>query len=492
MGDRPMGEHDRPERDRLEYDDRFPARMEPADAVMWDIEKDPVLRSTITAVAILDRSPDWERLRTRLERASRLIPRLRQRVVVPTLRIGPPRWVVDPHFELDYHLRRVRSPGGGSLADVLSVAEPIAMDAFDRARPLWQFTLVEGLEDGRAALVQKLHHSMTDGVGGIELALMLLDDERHAPELGMPAAPPVSTVSPLSLAADASREGVRAGIGQALAIPGGVLRGVICTIADPIGSTIRANDLGRSVAKMLAPIPESASSLMGDRSLGRRFHALDISLADLKAAGHASSTPRRDGTLNDAFLAGVVGGLARYHERHGAPLGELRLTMPISLRVAGDHPGGNRFAPARFAVPADIADPRVRMQRLGALAEHWRDEPGLAHTDALAAVLDRLPVSVTTSLFGGMLKHVDAVVTNVPGVDQTVYLGGAEVLRQYAFAPPTGAALNVALLSHCGRACIGVVVDTAAVDDDAGLMDDMAAAFDEVLDVVDHHAARSA
>ena len=475
-----------------ERDDRFPPHMEPADAVMWDIEQDPVLRSTITAVALLDRTPDWDRLRTRLERASRLIPRLRQRVIVPPMRLGPPRWVVDPHFELDYHLRRVRTPGDGSFADVLSVAEPIAMDAFDRARPLWQFTLVEGLEGGKAALIQKLHHSMTDGVGGIELALMLLDDERDAPEQDMPAAPSAESASPLALAADASLEGLRAGVGQALAVPGAVARGVVCTIADPIGSAIRANDLGRSVARMLAPIPESASPLMRERSLGRRFHALDVSLADLKAAGHQAAGPDRAGSVNDAFLAGVVGGLTRYHARHGVVLPEIRLTMPISLRTAGDHPGGNRFAPARFAVPADIVDPVERMQRLGALAEHWRYEPGLAHTDAIATVLDRLPVRVTTSLFGGMLKHVDAVVTNVPGVDGTVYLGGAEVLRQYAFAPPTGAAINVALVSHCGRACIGVVVDTAAVDDDAALMDDMAAAFDEVLDIVDHHAARSA
>jgi len=467
--------------------DRFPPHMDPADAVMWDIEKDPVLRSTITAVAILDRSPDWDRLRTRLERASRMIPRLRQRVVVPALRVGPPRWVVDPHFELDYHLRRVRTPGDGSLADVLSVAEPIAMDAFDRARPLWQFTLVEGLEDGQAALIQKLHHSLTDGVGGIELALLLLDDERHVAEPDMPEAPEAESGSPLAAASRAAADGMREAAGRALGVPGSLLRGSVSLVADPIGTAIRANDLSRSVAKILAPIPESASPIMRERSLGRRFHALDVSLADLKAAGHLAG-----GKVNDAFLAAVVGGLARYHDRHDAHVSELRLTMPISLRTEGDHLGGNRFAPARFAVPADVADPVERMRRLGEIATAWCDEPGLAHTDTLAAALDRLPVSVTTSIFGSMLKHVDAVVTNVPGVADTVYLAGAEVLRQYAFAPPTGAAVNVALVSHRGRACIGVVVDTAAVSDDEGLVADLAAAFDEVLGVVDHHAVQSA
>lgn len=467
--------------------DRFPTHMDPSDAVMWDIEQDPVLRSTITAVAILDRPPDWDRLVARIDRASRLIPRLRQRVVVPPWRVGPPRWVVDPHFELDYHLRRVRAPGDGTLADVLAVAEPIAMDAFDRARPLWQFTLVEGLEDGQAAFVQKLHHSMTDGVGAIELAILLVDAERDAPEPEMPDAPEAEVLTPFALAAEASVDALRAGVARATALPGALLRAGVNTAADPIGSTVRANELAQSLAKILRPIPESASPILRERSLGRRFHALDVSLADLKASGHHAG-----GTVNDAFLAAVVGGLTRYHERQGVSLPELRLTMPINLRRDDDHLGGNRFAPARFAVPADVSDPVERMRRLGSIAAAWVDEPSLAHTQTVAAVLDRLPLSVTTSLFGSMLKHVDALVTNVPGVDSEVYLGGSKVLRQYAFAPPTGAAVNVALVSHCGTACIGLVVDTAAVTDDEALLTDLVASFDEVVGVVEHQAVPSA
>src|SRR5437764_3776744 len=176
---------------------RFDRRMSDADALMWGIEKDPLLRSTITAIAVLDRAPDRVRFTDKMERASREIPRLRQRVVSSPLVPAPPRWVADPDFDLHYHLRWVRSPDPGSLRTLLDLAQPLAMQGFDRARPLWEFTVVEGLADGKAALIQKLHHSITDGVGAIKIAMHMLDLEREpAEDRGpMPAAPEPEHVS---------------------------------------------------------------------------------------------------------------------------------------------------------------------------------------------------------------------------------------------------------------------------------------------------------
>ena len=124
------------------------------------------------------------------------------------------------------------------------------------------------------------------------------------------------------------------------------------------------------------------------------------------------------------------------------------MTMPINIRHEGDTAGGNHFTPARFAVPVGIADPVERMQAVRALVREWRREPALALTDTLAGVLNRLPTSTTTALFGGMLKCADFVTSNVPGAPLPVYLAGAEVQRLYAFGPPSGAAMNVVLLSH--------------------------------------------
>ncbi len=179
----------------------------------------------------------------------------------------------------------------------------------------------------------------------------------------------------------------------------------------------------------------------------------------------------------------MIGGLARYHAQHGAPVKALRMTVPINIRREGSSAGGNHFAPARFAVPANIDEPVERMHAVGALVQAWRREPALALTGTLAGVLNRLPTSTTTALFGGMLKCVDFVATNVPGAPLPVYLAGAEVQRLYAFGPPSGAAVNVALLSHVDTCCIGIVSDTVAIPDGAALLGELRRGFDDVLAV---------
>lgn len=466
--------------------DRFPDHMSASDAVMWDIECDPVLRSTIVAVAVLDRSPDWDRLVERIDYASRVIPRLRQRVIVPPFRLGAPRWVVDGDFDLSYHLRRTEVPGTATMHDVLELIQPLAAAAFDPARPLWEFTLVEGMEGGRAAFVQKIHHTLTDGLGAIELALSILDGRRNTKSPELPPEPEPERTDALFDAGGAVFGMTRSTVSAVFALPGIGVRAAVGVVRDPIGSARRSFGMATSVVRMIAPVPRSASPILGERSLRRRFDTVDMPMGVLKKAAHAAGC-----STNDAFLAAVTDGLRRYHARHDVEVGELRLTMPISTRHEGDGLGGNHFAPARFAVPIGIDDPAERMRRLGAIARHWRAEPALEHSDSIAFVLDLLPPTVTTEVFGAMLKHVDAVVTNVPGIPSLSYLAGAEMLREYAFAPPTGAAINVALLSHVDTACVGVVIDCAAVPDEDVLMECLVEGFDDVLALGGGHAVRS-
>jgi WS/DGAT/MGAT family acyltransferase len=448
--------------DGTELDVEFEPRMSDADALMWSIEKDPLLRSTITTIFLLDREIDLRVFRRRMDRVSRLVPRLRQRVLGHPLSIAPPRWEVDPNFDLDYHIRCVRLAGDGTLRDVLDLAEPLAMQGFDRARPLWEFTLAEGVQDGRAAVIAKIHHSITDGVGGVRLLMELLDLERSpATEPPIPSAPQAERLSERQRALDALRyETQRAtqAVGRAA---GALVEDLARAASDPVGVCVSAMSTARSLVKLLQPATAPMSPLMPGRSLSVHFDALDFPLDALKAASKVVS-----GRLNDAFVAGVAGGLRRYHLKHGHDVECLRMTMPINVRTkARENVVGNQFVPARFPVPVGIEDPIERMAAIRVVIEHERAEPALTLTDTIANLLNRLPATVTTNVFGSMLKGVDFVTTNVPGPPVPVYLAGAHIDAQYAFGPMTGAATNIALLSQMDQVHLGINADPAAIPD---------------------------
>ena len=459
---------------------RFEHRMSDADALMWTIEKDPMLRSTIVAVAVLDQAPDHSLLTERFERASRLVPRLRQRVVSSPLSVAPPRWETDPNFDLRFHLRWLRAPAGGGLTDVLQLAEPIAMHGFDRARPLWEFYVVEGLADDQAAVILKLHHSITDGVGAVKIGMVLFDFERSPSTLGpMPDAPDVRVLSWPERIVDAVEHERRRQLGVARRMPATLAGAVRRVTGDPRGSARRLGEMASSIGRMLAPATTPASPIMTGRSLSVQFDSISLPLDETKAAAKAAG-----GRLNDAFVAGVLSGMRRYHERHGHPCPALRMTMPINVREGeSEDLAGNAFAPARFMVPLDIDDPIERMARVRELVQQQRAEPSLALLDPMALVMHRLPTSVTTAVFASLLKGIDFVTSNVPGIPIPVFFAGSEVVSQFAFGPMSGSAANITLLSYRDELHIGVNTDPAAIPDRAAFIGCLRDGFDEIRKV---------
>ncbi len=440
-------------------------QLSASDALLWNIERDPSLRTTIVAVTLLDRAPDWIRVRERVLAACTRVPRLRQRVVPPTLPLRPWQWREDEHFDLGMHLRRVILPAPADRRALLDLAGTIAATPFDKARAPWEFTVVEGFADGTAAVIQKVHHSFTDGVGAVGLSRMLFDDDPDAAAVddGPPGVParrrrgPSATDRAVSLAA---------------ATPALAVRAVI----DPLGVAGSAWGAARSIGKLVAPARHPHSPVMRNRGLSRWLDSFDVATDDLRAAGHAAG-----GSLNDAFLAGIVGGMVAYHRAHAAELDALRVTMPISTRRPGDRAGSNRFTPARFTLPVVDADPSEQIGRIGVLTRAWRSEPALPLTDVVAGVLNALPVAASTAVFGSMLKAIDLVATNVPGLTERAWFAGAEVTGILPFAPPSGAALSIALLSHTAHCSIGVNIDCEAVPDPELLVGCLRAAFDRVI-----------
>jgi WS/DGAT/MGAT family acyltransferase len=448
---------------------------------MWTIEKDPLLRSTITSVSVLDQSPDRDRLIDSLDRATRLVPRLRQRVVSNSMSIAPPRWEFDPNFDLNYHLRWMKAPGGGALRDLLDVAQPIAMQGFDRARPLWEFTVIDGLADGRAGLIIKVHHAITDGVGAVKIAMHLFDLEREVPlDRGpMPDEPEIHVMNQFERMRDAADHERRRQLGIARRSAARLTSSATAVVADAPGTARRLGATLASVGRMLAPATTPLSPIMTGRSLSVRFDTITVPLAELKAPAK-----KADGKLNDAFVAAITGGLRRYHEKHGADVDALRMTMPINIRTAETADlAGNQFAPARFAVPLNIDDPVERMRATRDLVARQRGEPALALAEPLAGILYRLPTSVTTGVFGSLLRGIDFVTSNVPGVPIPVFFGGARMEAQFAFGPMSGAATNITLLSYLDEVQIAINSDPAAIPDPAVFVNCLLEGLDEIRKV---------
>jgi WS/DGAT/MGAT family acyltransferase len=455
--------------------------MKQSDAFSWFMERDPLLRSTVVTVLLFDRCPDPVLLHAKAERASRTVPGLRHKIVESPLRLAPPRWTVDPDFDLSWHVRKIEVPHPKTLAGILDLARIAGMTGFDRARPMWEWTLAEGLENGQAALVLKVHHSLTDGIGGMQVAAALFDLEPGSSDLGpIPDAPEPERLSTTDLLADTLRYNWRRVSGFARDRATSAFSDAQHAVRHPVDTAGRAYDTVRSVARTVRPVTHTPSKLMTARKLGWHYDVLDVRLDDLKRAAKVG-----DRTLNDAFVAGVVGGLRRYHARHGVSCDELRVTLPISIRRPEDPAGGNRITLMRFEIPAGIIDPVARMHAIHELTSEARSEPSISLTNAIAGALNLLP----SGLVGGMLKHVDFVASNVPGLSSPLYVGRARLERFYPFGPTIGAALNVTLLSYCGTCSIGVNTDTGAVPDPDVLMDCLREDFEEILDVGGAHAA---
>lgn len=459
---------------------RFEHRMSDADALMWNIEKDPALRSTITSVFVFDRTIPRDVLHSRFERVSRIVPRLRQRVRANPLSVAPPRWEVDPHFDLDFHLWWVKAPGKGSLRDLLDIAEPIAMSGFDRARPLWRAVVVEGMRDGQSGLVLKIHHAITDGVGGMKIQLELLDLEPDAPERELPEPPEVHVLSQTERFVDAFHHERRRQLGILKRVAPNALGGATRALTDPAGTISSTGELIASVGRVLRPVSHPLSPLMTGRSLSSRFETLTIPLDRAKKAAKVAG-----GTLNDAFVGGVARGLYRYHLRHGIDIDVLRMAMPINVRSADQaNVAGNAFVPARLELPIDQEDPVETMRQIHQLVDEARHEPANELVEPLSNLLNRMPTSAVTALFGSMVKSVDFTTSNVPGAPFPVYLSGARLVSQFPFGPLAGAALNITLLSYQNDLNIGINVDPAAVPGTTVLMEALQEGFDDILSLV--------
>jgi WS/DGAT/MGAT family acyltransferase len=446
----------------------------PVDYLLHRGEANPRTRSGIMALELLDTTPEWEQFRNRFESASRRVLRLRQKVVVPTLPTASPRWVVDPDFNLDFHVRRVRVSEPGTLREVFDLADLILQSPMDISRPLWTATLVEGLADGKAATLLHVSHAVTDGVGGVQMFAEIYDLERD---------PPAKPTLPLPVPQDlTSNDLMRQGINH---LPLAVVGGVMSALSGAVSAAGRAvlepaatvsGIVGYAVSGMrVLNRAAEPSPLLRRRSLATRSEAIDIPLADLHKAAKAGG-----GSINDAYLSGLCGALRRYHEAFGVPISTLPMAVPVNLRAEADAAGGNRFTGVNLAAPIGTVDPVSRMKKIRAQMTQRRDEPAMNIIGSMAPVLSVLPTAVLEGITGSVIGS-DVQASNVPVYPGDTYIAGAKVLRQYGIGPLPGVAMMVVLISRGGWCTITVRYDRAAVRNEALFAQCLLDGFDEIL-----------
>lgn len=451
---------------------------------MWTLERDPHLSSTFANVTLFDRPADLDRFRSRMVDAMVAVPRLQRRVVEGPAGLGTPRWVEDPDVDLDRHIRHVHLDDPGSERQLLDLATEVTAAPFDRHAPLWEFVLVDGLADGRGAMVQKLHHTITDGEGGVRMSVQFIDTERDPVPRPAPEPPPETeepaaedhTETPVEAVADALSQLTRTPrelVRQALEGTSGLLShpSRLAELPSDAAATVQ------SLIRQVGVTGSALSPLWQERTMERRLELMRIPLDQAKAAATTLG-----GSVNDLFVCGAAGGAGAYHRACDVFVDELRMAMPVSTRVrgGGKGSGGNSFAPTRVRVPVD-EDPRARFRAVNERLSVTKEERAVGFAGALAGLSSLLPPPLLTRLVRQQTATVDFTTSNVRGAPFPVYIAGARILGNHPIGPLGGTAWNLTTLSMDGSLDMGLHLDAGAVNDPELLARSLEQSFSELL-----------
>jgi diacylglycerol O-acyltransferase / wax synthase len=424
--------------------------------------------------------PPFAQLRAMVEGKLGLVPRYRQKVRFVPLAAGPPIWVDDPHFSLDYHLRHTAIPAPGGEPELRQMAARVFSGALDRNKPLWELWMVEGMRDGRWALLSKVHHCMVDGVAATDLMSVMFSDEAAAsdasaaPARAWAAKPEPSGVEVLArtLVRRASPAGQIETIKQALRAPRETLRSIaeVARAAAAAGPSLR---------------PVASSSLTGPIGPHRRWSWAEVRLGDVKAVRAALG-----GTVNDVVLTVITNGFRALLESRDEEIADdrvVRTMVPVSVRRRGEKGVYNNRVSAVFAgLPVGVDDPAQRLARIRAEMDGVKQSKQAVAGDVLSSLSGFAPPLLLA--LGSRLVtlsprlNMHTATTNVPGPQQPVQTLGRRMLQSYPFVPVVGSIrIVVAIFSYDGGLYFGVTGDYDGAPDIAQLTDGIERGMDDLL-----------
>jgi len=448
--------------------------------VLWERRETPM---HVGAVAILEAAPltsadggiDAARITRHVESRLHLLPRYRQRLVFTPIE-GHPVWVDDAHFDLGYHVRRAALPRPGTDSELKALVARILSERLDRAKPLWEMWIVEGLDGGRFALVTKVHHCMVDGVAGMNLITLLMSRNPEEPPGAAPAWSPQPEPTPFELLVGESARRARTG--------GALARGVLDAARDPALTWSRLTGASTAIAQALDAGLRLPDTTRLNRPIGphRRVEWLSLDLASAKQVKE-----RLGGTLNDVVLATVCGALHRFlgGRREWHTRLDYRIVVPVNLRLPGDErTGGNHVSAYFLSLPIAESNPLRRYDAIQTATADLKGSRAAEGIDLLTQLADRAGGTWLTRLGGRVidrLRPYNLIVTNVPGPPFPLYVLDArllELIPQLPLFEQQG--LGVAVLSYCGRLEFGLIGDRELAPDLGSLCECLLASFAEL------------
>ncbi len=399
-----------------------------------------------------------EQVRGRLH----LVPRYRQRLAHTALDSGRPVWVDDPSFNLEYHFRHTALPPPGDREQLLRLTARINSQQLDRSKPLWETWFIEGLEDGRFALIWKTHHSLIDGIGGVDLATVLFDLVREPPAIEHSGRPWQPRPEPGTAGLVAA--GLRGAVRAALELTAYALDAA----THPERAIARVREVTEGIGEVAwaALNPAPATPLNVEIGPHRRFVGVACRLDDFKLIKNTFG-----GTVNDVVLSVVSGALRSFFEERGVRTEglELRALVPVSVRTKDQrNQFGNRIAAMRAGLPVYVEDPVTRLDVVRAAMDGLKESKQALGAEVIAGVQNFAPPTILAqaSRINFSTRLFNLLVTNVPGPQFPLYVLGHELEEVFPVAfLPRKHALAIAAMSYNGAINFGLLGDFDALPD---------------------------
>jgi WS/DGAT/MGAT family acyltransferase len=445
-------------------------RLSPLDVSFLYLET-PTTAMHVGGVAIFDPPArvdgeagfDYDGLCELVARRISLVPRYRQKVRWVPGHLANPVWVDDEDFDISYHVRRSALPRPGTMDQLRELVGRLQSRQLDRNRPLWEIYLVEGLADGRFAIITKTHHAVVDGVSAVDISTLILDvgtTPREVPDDGwVPRSEPTSAGLVLGALADNLRR------------PTQVIETVRAEVADvrAIGQRVLGTAAGLVAAARTSVRSAPESPLNATIGEQRRYGMAATELDDYKRVRKAHG-----GTVNDVVLATVAGALRVWLLTRGesvTPKSTVRAMVPVSVRSEQQSGAlGNRVSAMFVDLPIGEQSPVVRLHQISYAMKAHKESGQSVAADAIVALSGFAPPTIHSAaarLASGFSRRLfNVVVTNVPGPQYPLYAAGAQMLECYPVVPLSkGQGVSVGLTSYNGGVYYGLNADRDTMPD---------------------------